>query len=92
MARLRKLNVAFAVGLVSPRERAAASPQTSRPITTTTLRTGWNDGETVLTPAVVRHGSGGQTFKLTASVTLDDQVDAQPLVVAGQAIQGTGHA
>ncbi|HEX4295806.1 MAG TPA: hypothetical protein VHZ29_16850 [Rhizomicrobium sp.] len=89
MARLRKLNVAFAVGLVS----LSSAPALAANVTTyhnDTLRTGWNNGETVLTPGVVKHGSGGQTFKLTASVTLDDQVDAQPLVVAGQAIQGQG--
>jgi hypothetical protein len=55
-----------------------------------TYRTGWNNAETVLTPNVVKKGSGGQTFKMTASVALDDQVDAQPLVVQGQAIQGQG--
>jgi hypothetical protein len=54
------------------------------------LRTGWNNGETILTPQTVKHGSGGQTFQLTASVAIDDQVDAQPLVVQGQAIQGQG--
>jgi hypothetical protein len=42
-------------------------------------RTGWNQGETVLTPANV---SGG-AFGLLKTVTLDDQVDAQPLVVPG---------
>jgi hypothetical protein len=89
VARLRKLNVAFAVVLVS----LTGAPALAANVTTyhnDTLRTGWNDSETVLTPGVVKHGVGGQTFKLTASVTLDDQVDAQPLVVAGQAIQGQG--
>jgi hypothetical protein len=54
------------------------------------LRTGWNDNETVLTPHVVKRGVGGQTFKMISSVALDDQVDAQPLIVQNQAIQGQG--
>jgi len=40
-------------------------------------RTGWNASETVLTPANV----GSASFGLLESVALDDQVDAQPLVV-----------
>jgi hypothetical protein len=40
-------------------------------------RTGWNANETVLTPAKV----AGNTFGLLHTVPLDDQVDAQPLVV-----------
>src|SRR5208282_2597281 len=42
-------------------------------------RTGWNQNETVLTPANV----GGSSFGLLQTVPLDDQVDAQPLVVPG---------
>ncbi len=42
-------------------------------------RTGWNKSETALTPANV----GKTTFGLLQNVTLDDQVDAQPLVVPG---------
>jgi|SRR5580658_194283 hypothetical protein len=42
-------------------------------------RTGWNQNESVLTPANV----GKTTFGLLQTVTLDDQVDAQPLVVPG---------
>ena len=49
-------------------------------------RTGWNNAETVLTPAKV----AGATFKLLELVALDDQVDAQPLVVANQTISGQG--
>ena len=43
-----------------------------------TYRTGWNSQETVLTPTVV-HGS---SFGVLNTITLDDQVDAQPLIVA----------
>jgi hypothetical protein len=42
-------------------------------------RTGWNRNETALTPANVKKGS----FGLLQKVKLDDQVDAQPLVVPG---------
>jgi hypothetical protein len=42
-------------------------------------RTGWNQNESVLTPANV----GKKTFGLLQTVTLDDQVDAQPLVMPG---------
>jgi hypothetical protein len=44
-----------------------------------TYRTGWNQNESVLTPANV----GTTTFGLVQNVTLDDQVDAQPLVMPG---------
>jgi hypothetical protein len=42
-------------------------------------RTGWNQSESVLTPANV----GSSAFGHLQTVTLDDQVDAQPLVVPG---------
>jgi hypothetical protein len=42
-------------------------------------RTGWNQNETSLTPANVNSSS----FGLLATVALDNQVDAQPLVVPG---------
>ena len=45
-------------------------------------RTGWNSAETILTPANVASSS----FGLLATVPLDDQVDAQPLVVPGVTI------
>jgi hypothetical protein len=51
-----------------------------------TLRTGWNKQETTLTAA-----SFPSTFGILSTVTLDDQVDAQPLVVPGQTIAGGTH-
>ena len=45
-------------------------------------RTGWNGNETTLTPANV----GSTSFGVLAQVGLDDQVDAQPLVVPHQQI------
>ncbi|MBV9762023.1 MAG: hypothetical protein JO340_15780 [Acidobacteriaceae bacterium] len=50
-------------------------------------RTGWNSTETVLTPATVT----SSTFGVIATVPLDDQVDAQPLVVSNQSINGGTH-
>lgn len=50
------------------------------------LRSGWNQHETVLTPTSV--ASSG--FGLLQSVTLDEQVDAQPLILLNQTITGQG--
>jgi len=50
------------------------------------LRTGWNEAEKILTPAKVASTS----FGLIASATVDEQVDAQPLVMLNQAIVGKG--
>ena len=50
-------------------------------------RTGWNQHETVLTPANV----GSASFGLLRSVALDDQVDGQPLVVPGVTITAGSH-
>ncbi|MBV8359917.1 MAG: PQQ-binding-like beta-propeller repeat protein, partial [Deltaproteobacteria bacterium] len=49
-------------------------------------RTGWNSSEGILKPSNVT----ATTFGLIASVALDDQVDAQSLVVANQVIEGQG--
>jgi hypothetical protein len=50
------------------------------------LRTGWNQAETVLTPASVATGG----FALQAQAILDGQVDAQPLFLSAQSIPGQG--
>ena len=50
-------------------------------------RTGWNSQETELTPATVASSS----FGLLQSVPLDDQVDAQPLVVPNVVITTGNH-
>ncbi len=52
-------------------------------------RTGWNPNENTLTPANVKPG----TFGRIATAVLDDkgdQVDAQPLIVTNQKIEGMG--
>jgi len=59
------------------------APQTKFAITTyhyDNLRTGWNDNESTLSAKNVKSGS----FGLLHTVTLDDQVDVQPLVVPGE--------
>jgi hypothetical protein len=50
-------------------------------------RTGWNQTETVLTPANV----GGGSFGFLHHIPLDDQVDGQPLVVPGVNITSGTH-
>jgi Bacterial Ig-like domain (group 3)/FG-GAP-like repeat/FG-GAP repeat len=58
---------------------------TSQAVTTyhyDNLRTGWNSNETLLTPSNVN----STTFGLLQSVTLDEQVDAQPLIVPSENI------
>jgi hypothetical protein len=52
-----------------------------------TGRTGWNQQESVLTPATV----AGATFKKLSTVAVDEQVDAEPLYVARQTIAGAPH-
>ncbi len=59
------------------------------PISVTTYhydnyRTGWNQIEPILKPSVVK----GAGFGMLASTKLDDQVDAQPLVLGSQKIEG----
>jgi hypothetical protein len=53
-------------------------------------RTGWNPHENTLTPANVRPTSFGLLPLAQNPVPLDDQVDAQPLVVTQQNITGQG--
>lgn len=47
-------------------------------------RTGWNATETILTPGNVKHGS----FEFYPPLTLDDRIDAQPLVVGNVTMNG----
>jgi hypothetical protein len=47
-------------------------------------RTGWNERETTLTPSAVKAGSFGQL----RSVALDEQVDAQPLIMSDMSVSG----
>jgi hypothetical protein len=74
----------FAVTIVGA---AAAQPMNVTTHHYDNMRTGWNQSETVLTPSAV----GGTAFGELESVTLDEQVDAQPLLVTGQTIKGGSH-
>lgn len=79
--------VSTAVGLLLAGYVNASPPKIS--VTTyhnDNYRTGWNNQETVLTPTQV----SGSKFNLLASTALDDQVDAQPLVMPNQTISGQG--
>jgi len=76
--------------LLNEGQAFAGAPETVTTYHYDNYRTGWNPNETTLTPANVATSS----FGLLETVTLDDQVDAQPLYVpavtitAGQ-YQGT---
>ena len=50
------------------------------------LRTGWNSSETTLTAS-----NFPPNFGVVATVPLDDQVDAQPLIVPNLTIAGRRH-
>src|ERR1700730_16423681 len=70
----------------------AGSAAAQSPVAVTTyhydnLRTGWNRHETQLTPQNVNP----TTFGIINTVPLDDQVDAQPLIVPNQTIAGGTH-
>lgn len=82
--------LAVGVGLALFLGIGQSTAQTSSLAITThhvdTGRTGWNAKETVLTPASMTAGG----FGLRATVSLDEQVDAQPLYVAAETIAGKG--
>jgi len=67
----------------------AVNASTSVPVITyhyNNLRTGWNSNELTLTPSNVK-----SSFGLLHTVSLDEQVDAQPLVVPNQPITAGAH-
>jgi len=69
--------------VVSPSDTLTVNAATATESVTTyhydNYRTGWNQNETILNPTNVN----SSTFGLLQTVTLDQQVDAQPLVVPG---------
>jgi hypothetical protein len=75
-----------AVHAGAPPQQAAAASQNVLTYHGDNLRTGWFSDETQLTPANVN----SQSFGLLQTVTLDERVDAEPLYVAQQMIQGQG--
>src|ERR1700739_97362 len=78
--------LAAAFGYCGLDGRAAGDPLQVSTYHGDTLRTGWKARGTLLTPASVLGGS----FKQQGVVDLDAQIDAQPLFVGGQAINGQG--
>ncbi len=81
----RPCNDAICVAILTITFLAASLASAQTAITTYHVdnnRTGWNSHETVLTPANV----ASSTFGLLYKITLDDQVDAQPLYVPGVTI------
>lgn len=83
--------VAAAVFAISLPSLAVSQGQSGPPVRVDTyhydnLRTGWNSSEQRLTPKTV----ASHKFKMIASVSLDDLVHAQPLVMTNQRIKGQG--
>jgi hypothetical protein len=75
----------------------SASPAAAQVAVTThhydNYRTGWNNSESVLSYESLAHpASASQRFGLLHTVSLDDQVDAQPLVVPKASIVGDPNA
>jgi hypothetical protein len=84
--------ICFLASIVPAGKVARAAPQQDQLADVTTfhydsMRTGWNSRETKLSPETVKNGS----FGLLKTVALDEQVDAQPLVVSGVEISGQKH-
>jgi len=77
----------FAVWFALASAGALAAQQTVSTYHYDNNRTGWNAHETQLTPTEV----GSAAFGHLLTVGLDDQVDAQPLVVPRLLIQTLGH-
>jgi hypothetical protein len=70
--------LAFHVAIIATASGAQAQGFSATTYHYDALRTGWNQNETLLTPATV----GGGTFGQLHAIALDDQIDAQPLVIA----------
>ena len=67
-------------------KQAPSSPQDVITYHNDNNRSGWFSAETQLTPANVNSSS----FGLLKVVSLDGRIDAEPLFVSGQTIQGQG--
>ncbi len=82
---MRKIGLAIAV-LALGIPAAGAGPISVTTYHYDNYRTGWNQFETGLKPSDV----SGANFGLLSSTTLDDQVDAQPLILGSQKVAGHG--
>jgi hypothetical protein len=82
-ARIAKFTAALMIS-VGFADAASAGPINVTTYHYDNLRTGWNQIESSLKPSNVK----GARFQVLHHVTLDDQVDAQPLVLGSQAVNG----
>ena len=87
--RTRQSVLVFSFLMVLQSADLAHAAQQDQPIDVTTfhydsMRTGWNSKERKLSPDTIKKGS----FGLLETVKLDEQVDAQPLVISGLEIDG----
>ena len=80
------MSILFLAGLAPVLLEAQTAPVAVTTYHYNTLRTGWNPNETVLSAAKFP-----STFGVLQTVALDDQVDAQPLLVPAQQIAGGTH-
>jgi hypothetical protein len=88
---LRGQRLLIGMGLITVAASLVAEGARAEPVTVATyhyndLRTGWNKQETVLSAATFP-----TSFGVLATVAVDDQVDAQPLLVPAQSIAGGLH-
>lgn len=85
MPEIAKLPVAaLLVSILALGATAGAKPVDITTYHYDNYRTGWNQHEKKLTPKNV----AGANFGLIASTVLDDQVDAQPLILGNQSVNG----
>jgi len=78
-ARIRGLAIASLASILFVTASFSAAQTAVTTYHNDNYRTGWNNTETTLTPANVNSAS----FGILSTVTVDDQVDAQPLIVPG---------
>jgi len=88
---LRGPRVLIGMGLITIASWLAADLACAEPVTVATYhynseRTGWNNQETALSASAFP-----SNFGVLATVALDEQVDAQPLLVPAQSIAGGVH-
>lgn len=89
MSGLRAAAIALTVGAAC----ALGAPAAAENVLTyhgNIWRTGWNSHEYQLTQNSVQNGLNGMNFRRLHSVVLDEQSDAQPLIVRDQYIKNKG--
>src|ERR1700749_2698519 len=84
MSKIATRGAVLAASLIFSAISIAAKPVDITTYHYDNFRNGWNRHETKLTPKNV----AGAKFGLIASTVLDDQVDAQPLILGNQSVNG----